>query len=128
MHNPEENVENLEWHKLADSWQAVKQSYPEGSLNGLRFGLHKVCLAHSEGQIIALEDACPHKMIKLSKGKLSNNTVTCPWHQYCFDLKSGEELTGKNIRHLKHYPLLSRADGIYVGLPQKRAEDDEFSF
>ena len=67
-------------------------------------------------------------MTPLSKGKINEaNHIICPWHEYCFDIKTGKEMTGKEIRALKIYPLEYRTDGVYVEIAQKNSED-EFSF
>src|SRR5690606_23494162 len=38
-----------------------------------------------EGQVIALDDRCPHRSFPLSQGRLMNDTVECGYHGWCFD-------------------------------------------
>lgn len=39
----------------------------------------------SDGQCAALEDACPHRMLPLSMGRLVEDTVVCGYHGLTFD-------------------------------------------
>ena len=39
----------------------------------------------AQGEPIALEDACPHRKLPLSKGNLKGSTVECGYHGLTFD-------------------------------------------
>jgi vanillate O-demethylase monooxygenase subunit len=46
----------------------------------------KVCVYRTEaGEVIALEDACPHRKLPLSKGRIKGDTVECGYHGLTFD-------------------------------------------
>lgn len=46
----------------------------------------KICLFRTEaGEIIGLEDACPHRKLPLSSGRLKGDTVECGYHGLTFD-------------------------------------------
>ncbi|NJO00670.1 MAG: Rieske 2Fe-2S domain-containing protein [Bacteroidia bacterium] len=119
---------SLTWHKIFESEAVAHQKLPLHQAYPLRIGLKKICLIRTPAAIFALEDACPHKLIALSEGKVNDDsTITCSWHQYCFRLHDGEETTGKNIRPVKTYPLKIEEDGVHIGLP-KESYRDPFSF
>ena len=40
--------------------------------------------------VFALEDRCPHKNGPLSEGIVHGNKVTCPLHNWVFDMNTGE--------------------------------------
>ncbi len=40
-------------------------------------------------EIVVLDNACPHAGGNLSGGAVSGHTVTCPWHQWEVDLRTG---------------------------------------
>lgn len=40
---------------------------------------------NKDNNFIGLDDVCPHKGASLSKGKLCNNHIVCPYHGYEFD-------------------------------------------
>jgi nitrite reductase/ring-hydroxylating ferredoxin subunit len=44
-------------------------------------------------EVLCSQAFCPHLEGPLFQGTLSGATVTCPWHQWRFDLRSGERLS-----------------------------------
>lgn len=43
----------------------------------------------SDDQVFALDDRCPHKGGPLSQGIVHGNSITCPLHNWVFDLATG---------------------------------------
>lgn len=43
----------------------------------------------AEDEVYALDDRCPHKGGPLSEGIVHGNRVTCPLHNWVFDLSTG---------------------------------------
>src|SRR5689334_16129144 len=43
-------------------------------------GKHVVMYRKADGQVAALEDACWHRLVPLSKGRLEGDTVVCGYH------------------------------------------------
>ena len=52
-----------------------------------------VAVFHVDGTFYALDNTCPHRGGPLGEGELEGCAVTCPWHAWTFDLKTGESLT-----------------------------------
>ena len=121
---------DYKWHKIFESLEEALQNIPLNTLHSLRIEMNKICLSHTRKGLNALEDACPHKLIPISKGTVNElDEVVCMWHHYCFDTKTGYETTGKNIRPIKTFPLQERNDGYYIGIPSRNiAKIDEFSY
>jgi len=44
----------------------------------------------ADDRVFALRDSCPHKGGPLSQGIVFGDSVACPLHNMCIDLKSGE--------------------------------------
>ncbi|OGP85480.1 MAG: hypothetical protein A2Y95_10620 [Deltaproteobacteria bacterium RBG_13_65_10] len=53
-----------------------------------------------DGGVSALSNICPHSGGPLGLGKIEGNVVTCPWHDWRFEITSGECLNrpGKMAR------------------------------
>ena len=49
----------------------------------------KLAIFWSEGNVVATNGRCPHAKGPLHEGEVVGATVTCPWHGYTFDLRSG---------------------------------------
>jgi len=43
-----------------------------------------------DGQFHVIDGICPHAGGSLGKGAVSNGIVTCPWHGWQFDVRSGQ--------------------------------------
>ena len=63
----------------------------------------------SEAELYAVSNQCPHEGYPLSKGYVRDCVVTCPWHNFKFDLKSGACVMGDEA--VRTYPLQVK-DGI----------------
>lgn len=116
------------WHKLYNSLEEAEKSLRINQHKAFWADMKKVCLIRTKEGFYAIEDACPHMMTSLSKGILTKEQeLECPWHKYRFDVRTGEETTGKNIRNVKTFVLEENEKGFCVAVP-KEEEKDEFSF
>ena len=43
-----------------------------------------------DDRVFALDDRCPHKGGPLSEGIVSGHSITCPLHNWVFDLSTGQ--------------------------------------
>lgn len=116
------------WYKLYDSLAEAEKNLQINQHKAFWTDLKKVCLIRTKEGFYATEDACPHMLASLSKGCLTEKQeLECPWHKYRFDVRTGKETTGKNIRDVKTFTLEENEKGFCVGLP-KEEKKDEFSF
>jgi nitrite reductase (NADH) small subunit len=67
-------------------------------------------LADPAGQFVAFENRCPHIDGPLGAGRMSGNTIACPWHFFRFDLTTGETVGTDSIMRLRLFPV-TVADG-----------------
>ena len=49
-----------------------------------------VALFNVEGRIYALDNTCPHAGGPLGEGTLAGEIVTCPWHGWRYNTRTGE--------------------------------------
>jgi nitrite reductase/ring-hydroxylating ferredoxin subunit len=73
--------------------------------HAFRLGGRDYVLVRAEDELFAFPRQCPHQLGPLSDGPVHGATVTCPWHGYRFDLRSGENLSGQSCR-LEHRPTV----------------------
>jgi len=74
-----------------EEWIAVARidAIPEDrgkvvEVEGLQIALFRV-----EGAVYAIDNRCPHEGGPLATGHFQNGVVTCPWHQWRFDVRTG---------------------------------------
>jgi NADPH-dependent 2,4-dienoyl-CoA reductase/sulfur reductase-like enzyme/nitrite reductase/ring-hydroxylating ferredoxin subunit len=63
--------------------------FVDGKLLG-HVGDEEVLLVHSGGEIFAISAHCTHYHGPLAEGLVTGESVRCPWHHACFDLRTGE--------------------------------------
>ncbi len=66
----------------------------------------EVVLVNVGNRITAYRNECAHEALPLDNAVLdvSNGTLTCPWHGFCYDATSGECLTAPGAQ-LEQLPL-----------------------
>ncbi len=74
-----------------------------------------IALFHGEEGYYALDGVCPHQGGPLGKGTLSQCVVTCPWHGWQFDVRTGEHLPARRIVQPR-YDVRVEDDWILVDL------------
>lgn len=73
-------------------------------------------LFNVDGTFHLCEDRCPHMDCPIHDGIVHRGVVTCMWHQWQFDLATGECLLSEHIRLAKHPTSIDNGI-IYANLP-----------
>ena len=66
----------------------------EGQRRRVVVGTVPVLLSRLQGRVYAIGATCPHLGGPLDQGRVSDLTVTCPWHYSQFRLTDGQVLAG----------------------------------
>lgn len=69
-----------------------------------------------DGQPEVTDAACPHNGGPLAHGLVRGGVVTCPWHWYRFELRTGRCQTSAGLR-LRKYPVVERDGRSFAELP-----------
>ena len=69
----------------------------------------------SPRQVFVIDNACPHAGGNLSAGDVADGVVTCPWHQWQFNLDSGVCIDSFAAR-VRKYPARIRDDWVEIRL------------
>lgn len=105
-----------EWIRVADL-----AATPPGSAQVVRAGRYDVALFNVAGNFYALENACPHQGGPIAEGWVEDLTVTCPWHAWCFDLRTGDMTLGQ-FAWIERFEVRVEDDGVFVATePVERA-------
>jgi nitrite reductase/ring-hydroxylating ferredoxin subunit len=74
---------------------ATTDELPPGSRKTVVVGEREVALFNVAGTFYAIDNTCPHQGGPLGEGWLEGTIVTCPWHAWCFDLRTGTMTLGE---------------------------------
>jgi len=90
-----------------------------------RHGAKQILLVKTEAGVFACNNRCPHEGYPLMEGSVSGETkgcvLTCNWHNWKFDLGSGETLIGGD--KLRRYPVDIRDGVIWLDVSDPPAAD-----
>jgi nitrite reductase/ring-hydroxylating ferredoxin subunit len=82
----------------------------------------QILIIGHRGGVFAIANRCPHEGYPLSEGTLGDGAcvVTCNWHNWKFDLATGEALIG--FDPVRTYPVAFEGEAILVDLADPPAE------
>ncbi|WP_442485529.1 Rieske (2Fe-2S) protein [Aeoliella sp. SH292] len=81
------------WVEVADAHDC-----PPGSCIEVVVGDAIVVIANVDGEFHAMDGICAHQGGPLAAGRLEGCTLTCPWHGWQYDVRSGRQLLSNSIR------------------------------
>lgn len=79
----------------------------------VRSGVHEVAIFDVGGELRAYENCCPHQGGPIGEGIVDGETVTCPWHAWCFNLRDGSMAIG-DFAALRPFAVRVDGDDVYV--------------
>src|SRR5689334_6197474 len=86
----------------------------EGTPLGGTVGGEDVVLVRRGSEIFAVSAHCTHYHGPLAEGLVVGETVRCPWHHACFDLRTGEAVRAPAIAPLSSWKAEERGGKVFV--------------
>ncbi|REJ69038.1 MAG: non-heme iron oxygenase ferredoxin subunit [Planctomycetota bacterium] len=99
-----------------------KTACPPGSAMELVVAERVVALFNVDGEFFALDGVCPHQGGPLGKGELSGCLVTCPWHGWQFDVRTGQSQLTASVKH-PTFEVRIEGEDVMIRVPS--ASDEE---
>jgi 3-phenylpropionate/trans-cinnamate dioxygenase ferredoxin component len=88
---------------------ALEGEVPPAGTKEVLVDHHRILLVRdTDGSIHALQATCPHQDLPLAGGSVWRGVLTCPWHNFQWDLRTGENCYPKNVYPLASQPHLAR--------------------
>jgi nitrite reductase/ring-hydroxylating ferredoxin subunit len=106
----------MHWVKIFQTGSEALARIPENKPQLVIVGEIRICVVRHNNDFSAVQDNCSHNGESLSKGHVNYlGEIICPWHNYCFDVKSGGEIQGRSA-DLKTYPIKADDTGFFIGI------------
>jgi apoptosis-inducing factor 3 len=93
----------------------------DGAKMAGRVGDDAVMLARRGDDFFALDAQCTHYHGPLAEGLIVGDTIRCPWHHACFELRTGSPIGAPAMRPLRVYSVVRDGDVVRV-LPDPHNE------
>jgi nitrite reductase/ring-hydroxylating ferredoxin subunit len=87
---------------------------PDGGKLAGHVGEEEVLLVRRGAEVFAVGARCSHYQGPLAEGFVAGDTLRCPWHHACFDLRTGEALRAPAFRPLACWSVEQRDGKVYV--------------
>ena len=66
------------------------EEVPPGTVKHVRAGEEEIALANVGDQYYATEGRCLHLQGPLGEGRIDGSVLTCPWHGWQYDVRTGQ--------------------------------------
>ena len=99
-----------ELHKVGTTDEIRQNNTLAAVINGKHVAVFQL-----EGGFIATNGKCPHARGPLHKGEINGVMLSCPWHGWSYDLKTGVCEEDPNIV-LERFPVEVKSGEIFVRL------------
>ena len=79
----------------------------------------KIAVLNDHEKFFAVDNACAHMQGPLGEGSCQDGKVTCPWHGWTYDLKTGKNTFSQHIK-LNVYEVKINGEDILVSTEAKK--------
>ena len=77
---------------------------------------HAIAVFNVKGAFHALAGRCPHRGGPLGQGFVDGSQVSCPWHNWTFDVTTGENVASTDLK-VPRYEVKVENGQVCVKLP-----------
>jgi len=86
---------------------------PAGEGRVVEAGGRSLALFNVGGAYYAIDNSCAHRGGPLGEGELDGTVVTCPWHGWRWDVKSGANANNPAVT-MACFPVSVEAGDVFV--------------
>jgi len=102
---------------------AFIEEVPSGSMRAFVVGGRKIAVFHTTEGFFAADNTCPHRGGPLAEGDLIGHEVTCPWHLWSFDVRTGATPVNADMCLVRHEVQVD-GDRVLIRLAVRPIESD----
>jgi chlorite dismutase/nitrite reductase/ring-hydroxylating ferredoxin subunit len=86
------------------------------------YGSQQVALFMVDGEVLAINNRCPHARGPLCEGEVKGRTVSCPWHEATFDLETGKSIAGISPRDVESFQVNVQDGRVFISRIENQPE------
>ncbi len=90
-----------------------RDDLPPGQGKCVEVAGKSVALFNVDGSFFAIDNTCVHRGGPLGEGALEGGVVTCPWHGWKYDCRTGQSLNAPG-RGVHSYPVEVQGKDVLV--------------
>ena len=94
---------------------ASVRDIPPGSGKTVEVDDRPIAVFNCDGTFYAIDDTCPHQGGPLGEGELAGTVVTCPWHEWRYDIRTGVN-TDDAACTIGTYSVKVEGDDLFVAV------------
>jgi nitrite reductase/ring-hydroxylating ferredoxin subunit len=94
---------------------AALSELPAGSGKPVEVNGKAIALFNVGGKVYAMDNTCLHRGGPLGDGTLEGEVVTCPWHMWEYNVRSGEFVANPSIK-VTTYAVQVEGDDVRVAV------------
>jgi len=110
------------WYKILDNPESIE----EGKILKVQAGKKILAVSKVNGELGAVDNACPHMGGPLNEGTIENGFIKCPWHGYEFHTCTGKSPEGFDDK-VQAYKLEIKENGVYVEVEEETIHEATIS-
>lgn len=96
---------------------ASRADIPPGTAREVVANDRLVAVFNVDGEFFALDGLCPHQGGPLGRGRLEGTVVTCPWHGWQFNVRTGQHQVNPLLKH-PALPVKTEGDDLFVDVSE----------
>jgi nitrite reductase/ring-hydroxylating ferredoxin subunit len=99
---------------------------PPGRAKFVSIDGYELAVFHLENpdRVVVTHNSCPHAGGNLAAGQIAGGVVTCPWHEWQFNLDSGACILSPTVK-LHRYECKVENGAVFARLPQSEPRPKE---
>lgn len=95
---------------------ASTEEVPAGEGRVVEAGGKTLALFNVDGTFYAIDNTCSHRGGPLGEGELDGAIVTCPWHAWRWDVKTGANANNPAVK-VACFPVAVEGGDVFVEVP-----------
>ena len=95
---------------------AMVDQIPPGTCKSVEVRGVFIALCNVAGTVYALDNTCPHAGGPIGEGTLAGELITCPWHGWRFNVRTGERPENPDFK-LARCQVRIEGEKIQVAIP-----------